>query len=186
LNSNTVFIVCSHLNYYIWCGKSSTGDERQTAKLIINNSRKEPDIVIESQEKDTFWQALGGKDDYITPKRLPVNLLLQSNTQIVRLFEVLNENGKLITQEIFDFSQEDLNTNEIMILDIWSSLFIWIGSGSNRKDVDDLDKIIKEYFKNDPCQRSIETPVFKIRQGIEPVYFTGFFNTWNDNLFEVN
>ena len=127
LNSNNVFIVCSNLNYYIWCGKSSTGDERQTAKLIINNSRKEPDIVIESQEKENFWQAIGGKDDYITPKRLP-NLV--QSVQIVRLFEVLSENSKLITQEIFDFGQEDLNTNEIMILDIWDALFIWIGSNS--------------------------------------------------------
>jgi len=138
--------------------------------------------VVESQEKENFWQAIGGKSDYITPKRLP-NLV--QSAQIVRLFEVLSENNKLITQEIFDFGQEDLNTNEIMILDIWNALFIWIGLSSNKKDIQDLDKIIKEYFKNDPCQRLTDTPVFKIRQGFEPVYFTGFFNTWNDNLFEV-
>jgi len=63
--------------------------------------------VVESQEKENFWQAIGGKSDYITPKRLP-NLV--QSAQIVRLFEVLSENNKLITQEIFDFGQEDLNS----------------------------------------------------------------------------
>jgi hypothetical protein len=52
--------------------------------------------------------------------------------------------------------------------------------------MDDFDKIIKEYLRNDPCQRQIDTPIFKIRQGFEPIYFTGFFNSeWNENILEV-
>lgn len=94
---------------------------------MIKSLKKDPEIVIESQEKEDFWYALGGKKTYCTEKRPPV---LSQSTQIVRLFEILNENGKLNPQEIFDFSQEDLNTNEIMFLDIWEAIFIWIGSGN--------------------------------------------------------
>ena len=126
LNSNNVFIVCSNSAYFVWCGKASTGDERETAKSLIMGLKKDPEIVIESQEKENFWNALGGKQPYYTDKRPPV---LSQSAQIARLFEVLNENGKLIVQEIFEFSQEDLNINEIMILDVWEALFVWIGSG---------------------------------------------------------
>ncbi len=126
LNSNNVFIVCSNSVYFVWCGKASTGDERETAKSLITGFKKDPEIVIESQEKENFWKALGGKQAYYTDKRPPV---LSQSAQIARLFEVLNENGKSSFQEIFEFSQEDLNTNEIMILDVWEALFVWIGSG---------------------------------------------------------
>ena len=34
LNSNDVFVMCQSLNQYcIWCGKGSTGDEREFAKV---------------------------------------------------------------------------------------------------------------------------------------------------------
>lgn len=43
LNSNDVFIICHKaITFYIWCGKSSTGDEREAAKLILQAQKKNP------------------------------------------------------------------------------------------------------------------------------------------------
>ena len=108
MNSNDVFIICHRKNiFYIWCGKSSTGDEREAAKSIVSAQRKEPEIIIETQERDEFWKALGGKEEYFRDKR-PI----QSNqTPFARLFEISNSSGKVTANEIFQFSQIDLNSH---------------------------------------------------------------------------
>ena len=38
LNSNDVFVLFTKSSVYIWCGKGSTGDEREMAKLIAKHS----------------------------------------------------------------------------------------------------------------------------------------------------
>ncbi len=127
LNSNDVFVICGESEeFYVWCGKGSTGDERETAKSIVFALKKEPQIVIESQEKDDFWATLGGPMPYHNEKRLPNS---SHSAKIARLFEVSNTSGKLTVQEVYQFSQDDLNPSEVMLLDAWDVIFIWIGSG---------------------------------------------------------
>jgi len=38
LNSNDVFVLFTKSKVYIWCGKGSTGDEREMAKLVAQHS----------------------------------------------------------------------------------------------------------------------------------------------------
>jgi hypothetical protein len=101
LNSNDVFIIISASDTYVWYGKGSTGDERETAKQICKMFKKEPEMVFETQEKDHFWNLLGGKCTYSNDK------VLQNPTQSLktRLFEISNSSGKINVQEIFQFSQ---------------------------------------------------------------------------------
>lgn len=144
LNTNDVFIICHKSSaFYIWCGKRSTGDQREAAKSILAVQKREPEMVIETQERDEFWQAIGGKKSYTLEKRAQV-----APTQtIVRLFEAMNlssisNSGVIVSNgnsgstsvsrvsfaEVYLFSQEDLSPYEIMLLDAWDSIFIWIGS----------------------------------------------------------
>lgn len=46
LNSNDVFILKKEKAYFIWCGKGSTGDEREMAKLIAKRISKDDYNVI--------------------------------------------------------------------------------------------------------------------------------------------
>lgn len=52
-------------------------------KLFILYHR-EPVMVFEGQEKDNFWNVLGGKKDYINDKRLQVSarMLVMSRTEL--------------------------------------------------------------------------------------------------------
>jgi hypothetical protein len=102
LNSNDVFIIYTKTSTYCWFGKGSTGDEREAAKLICNGSKREPISVFETQEKDDFWNVLGGKLPYSNDKRLQTQL---TGTQAARLFEISNASGKINVQEIFQFTQ---------------------------------------------------------------------------------
>ncbi|MDK2413450.1 hypothetical protein QHH03_30640, partial [Aphanizomenon sp. 202] len=69
LNSNDCFVVATPQTTYVWCGKGSTGDEREMAKTYAS-SRGDTFIVSEGHEKEEFWRALGGKEAYATTPKL--------------------------------------------------------------------------------------------------------------------
>ena len=85
-----------------------------------------------------------------------------------------------------DFSQSDLVEDDVMVLDAWDSIYIWIGATSNKNEINTAEKIIIDYLKGDPKDRDADLPVMKIRQGCEPPTFTGFFGTWDPTIWEVN
>ena len=48
MNSNDCFIVSTQQQCFVWCGKGSTGDEREMAKSIAK-SRSDPLIISEGE-----------------------------------------------------------------------------------------------------------------------------------------
>jgi hypothetical protein len=52
---------------------------------------------------------------------------------------------------------------------------------ANKQEIDEADKIAKEYLRTDPSQRSVDIPLYKIKQGQEPPNFTGFFGPWDSS-----
>lgn len=47
LNSNDVFVLMTPVVTYVWCGKGSTGDERELAKKIATEGRADTQIQCE-------------------------------------------------------------------------------------------------------------------------------------------
>ena len=61
--------------------------------------------------------------------------LFQEESEVEpRLFHLSNATGKITCDEVFDFAQEDLEDDDIMMLDTWSQLFLWIGENANREE----------------------------------------------------
>ncbi|XP_061189061.1 advillin-like isoform X1 [Saccostrea echinata] len=179
LNTNDVFVIFTKTQVFIWCGKGSTGDEREMAKKVTSRSPREPVMVFEGQEKDTFWNVLGGKKPYINDKRLQE---VETNHP-ARLFQVSNASGRFTVDEIPDFSQQDLVSDDVMILDVWDTVYVWIGNGANKQERDEAERLAIEYVKTDPAGRDEDTPVYKVKQGFEPPTFTGFFGMWDRELW---
>ncbi|XP_076312885.1 villin-1-like isoform X2 [Tachypleus tridentatus] len=182
LNSGDVFVLLTDKCAYIWAGKGSTGDEREMAKKIASQSGKEQVLVSEGQEKSDFWGAIGGQEPYSNTKLLKS----EDDCHQPRLYQCSNASGRFQVEEIFDFNQSDLIEDDIMLLDAWDTVFLWIGNKANSEEKKMAMSLAEEYLNTDPSGRDITTSIMKIKQGFEPPNFTGFFGVWDRSLWNNN
>ncbi|XP_060766257.1 advillin [Neoarius graeffei] len=177
LNSNDVFLLKSPSTVFLWYGKGSSGDERAMAKEVAAflGQGLSQEVMAEGQEPIEFWQILGGKTPYANDKRLQQAV----TDHEPRLFECSNKTGKFIVTEVSPFTQDDLNETDIMLLDTWDQVFLWMGAQAN--DTEKKESIItcQEYLRTHPGMRDPETPILLIKQGFEPPTFTGWFLAWD-------
>uniref|UniRef100_A0A8C2EQL9 Villin-1 n=1 Tax=Cyprinus carpio TaxID=7962 RepID=A0A8C2EQL9_CYPCA len=161
---------------YLWYGKGCSGDEREMAKTLADIiSKREKNVIAEGQEPADFWVNLGGKSQYANSKRLQ-----DENCSITpRLFECSNQTGRFIATEITNFNQDDLDEDDVMLLDIWDQVYLWIGKGANDKEKHDAVVTAQEYLKSHPAGRDLDTPILVVKQGFEPPTFTGWFHAWD-------
>uniref|UniRef100_A0A8C2RAC0 HP domain-containing protein n=1 Tax=Capra hircus TaxID=9925 RepID=A0A8C2RAC0_CAPHI len=133
--------------------RNLSGDERAMAKelagLLCDGTEN---TVAEGQEPAEFWDLLGGKTPYASDKRLQQEIL---DVQ-PRLFECSNKTGRFTVTEIIDFTQDDLNPGDVMLLDTW-----------------------------DQVRHNTGTPILIVKQGFEPPIFTGWFLAWDPHIWSV-
>ncbi|KAM3622019.1 uncharacterized protein V6R79_019250 [Siganus canaliculatus] len=177
LNSNDVFLLKSQSGMYLWCGKGSSGDERAMAKEVssVIDHRGAEAIVAEGQEPIEFWEFLGGKAPYASDKRLQQMVLDHQP----RLFECSNKTGRFIVTEVTQFTQDDLNEDDVMLLDTWDQVCLWIGKEANEVERKEALITSQEYLRTHPGNRDPDTPIVLIKQGFEPPTFTGWFTAWD-------
>ncbi|XP_036376713.1 advillin [Megalops cyprinoides] len=176
LNANDVFLLKTDRVCYLWYGKGCSGDEREMAKYVADIlSKQDKQVVMEGQEPAEFWVALGGKAPYASDKRFQQEQPLHSP----RLFECSNQTGRFLMTEIEDFAQEDLDEDDVMLLDTWEEIFLWIGRSANDFETKEACTSAVEYLKTHPAHRDPGTPIITVKQGYEPPTFTGWFNAWD-------
>ncbi|XP_028660036.1 villin-1 [Erpetoichthys calabaricus] len=181
LNSNDVFLLKTDNICYLWCGKGCSGDEREMAKTVADIiSKRDKQTVMEGQEPADFWVALGGKAPYASDKRFEE----QKTSYKPRLFECSNQTGRFMMTEVQDFAQEDLDEDDVMLLDTWDEIFLWIGKNANDIEKKESVNNSMEYLKTHPAGRDLGTPVTMVKQGHEPPTFTGWFNAWDPHKWD--
>uniref|UniRef100_A0A672Z6E6 Scinderin like b n=1 Tax=Sphaeramia orbicularis TaxID=375764 RepID=A0A672Z6E6_9TELE len=179
LNTNDVFVLKTSSALFVWRGQGATDEEMDAAKHVTSFLGGSVTQVSESKEPAEFWSALGGKQDYQTSKSL------RNMVKPPRLFGCSNKTGRLTVEEVpGDFTQSDLATDDVMLLDTWDQIFIWVGNDANAEERNGAPKIAKDYVDSDPSGRS-GLPITTIKQGAEPPTFTGWFQAWDAkiNLF---
>ncbi|XP_029007430.1 advillin [Betta splendens] len=180
LNSSDVFLLKSQSGIYLWCGKGSSGDERAMAKEISSvigqkSGGGSEELVAEGQEPIEFWELLGGKAPYASDKRLQQTVLDHQP----RLFECSNKTGRFVVMEVTQFEQDDLNEDDVMLLDTWDQVFLWIGKEANEVERTEAVVTSQEYLRTHPGARDPDTPIVLVKQGFEPPTFTGWFTAWD-------
>ncbi|XP_067137397.1 villin-1-like [Centruroides vittatus] len=180
LNSYDVFVLLTKEIVYVWAGKRSTGDEREMAKRIASQSGREMVLVSEGQEREDFWNAIGGKKPYNQNNHSEEEV----DTRQARFYQCTINSGHLDVHEILGFDQHDLVEDDLVILDAWNVVFIWLGHCIKTEERRLAVLIAEEYLSTDPTGRDCATPITVVKQGYEPPNFTGFFPIWDDKFWK--
>jgi hypothetical protein len=178
LNSGDCFVLETPATQYIWFGKHANTDEQNVAKNIAKVLKGNRAIteVQEGKEPAPFWEALGGKGAYneFAPTQSPRD---------PRLFQCSNATGAFKVEEIYNFSQSDLDSDDVMILDTFNEVFVWIGRGANESEKKNAMETCVEYVNNGGDGRSADTtPIYRVTQGNEPPMFAACFLGWDPVL----
>jgi advillin len=87
---------------------------------------------------------------------------------------------------VYDFAQEDLIADDVMLLDTYTEVFVWIGSGANDTERGQALEIAVAYIKGAPDTRSeADVPIVVVKQGSEPPIFTSHFVGWSHERAKV-
>lgn len=177
LNSGDCFALNTATGVYVWNGLGANASERKCAAniaKIVGGARKLTSID-EGKEPQEFWDALGGKTEYATSKELAAGnvepRLFQCTTARAAGFRI---------DEVVNFNQDDLINDDVMLLDAYSEVFVWVGHDSTKQERDNSFKAALEYVVKVGDGRPADTPVFKVMAGNEPPNFTCHFHAWDE------
>lgn len=166
---------------FVWIGKQCTDQERKKAmeygqeylgKQIKRSGPTEVIRVLEGAEPSRFSQWFSNWDT----KR-------KTSKFVPKLFQCSNESGKLHTEEIANFYQEDLDGDDVMILDGLNLIYVWVGNGANKEEKREAENIAKKYLETDSVPRHKKASIEVIYQGKETPTFKKYFPSWDDKLF---
>lgn len=179
LNSNDTFLLVTPSQSYNWIGRGACDSEKAAcADISAQLEVTDFTVIDEGEESDEFWDELGGKSDYYTSP------ILEDGETPMRLFECCDSTGNFVVEEVVgDWNQSDLSQDNVMLLDAWSALYVWIGKEASENEQKEAMKTAQDYINLDSSQRCADsTPIIRINQGQEPPSFSGFFQGWDDSL----
>ncbi|EYB96365.1 hypothetical protein Y032_0151g2829 [Ancylostoma ceylanicum] len=166
---------------FVWVGKGCTANERAKAMTWGAQYLKEKKLppwtqvtrILESAEPTAFTQWFGEWED--TKKKKSFD---------PRLFQVSDESGKMVVEEIANFDQESLDGDDVMILDALNVIYVWVGAGANQDEKKGALNTAKKYLEQGNLPRHKKTTIETIFQGQETPTFKKFFPSWDDGLFQ--
>ncbi|CAK8696042.1 unnamed protein product [Clavelina lepadiformis] len=176
LNSNDAFLLITPDGNSVWCGKGASETEISAASEVTSTlGTSSPSRIEEGEEPSSFWSSLGGKADYASDPRH------ETEVKPARLFECCDASGNFTVEEVVGgWTQDDLNQDNVMLLDAWTCIYVWIGKDSSEQEKTKAPEAAEEYLNSDPTERDSSTPICKVQQGNEPISFKGFFQGWED------
>lgn len=172
LNSSDTFVLCGKDRVVVWYGKHGSKDERAAAASIAEVLRgaREWCEVEEGEEDQDFWEHLGGKTEY------PEGVADEDDATAPRLFHCSNASGAFETEEILEFSQDDLQLDDVYLLDVGSTVYVWLGPDANETERRGILELAAEYIKASGREG---TPVVQVKASQEPASFTCHFLGWD-------
>ncbi|CAJ0594629.1 unnamed protein product [Cylicocyclus nassatus] len=182
LNTKDAFILDAATGgIFVWIGKECSAIERISAlqmgekflKLQMLPPWTQVTRVMEGAETMSFMQWFEEWDEE-----------KQRKCFVPQLFQVSNASGKLVIEEIANFTQENLDGDDVMILDALHSIYVWVGAGADPKEKEGAQETAKKYLKQDTHPRHKDTTIETIYQGKETPTFKKFFPKWDDQLFQ--
>jgi hypothetical protein len=136
----------------------------------------------EGTESSAFWFALDGKQSY-TNKNPAQDVIVREP----HLYAFSSKKGRLEVTEIFNFSQDDMLTEDMMILDTHGEVFIWVGQCVESKEKLKAFDIGQKYIEHAMSIEDLSpyVPLYKVSEGNEPSFFKTYFS-WDNTKSVVH
>ncbi|KAH7679275.1 Villin/Gelsolin protein [Dioscorea alata] len=168
LNPSNFFVLQSGNSVFCWQGNSSSIEQQQWAIKVAEFLKPGATLkhAKEGTESSAFWFALGGKHSYTSKK------VSQDIVRDPHLYSFSYNKGKFEVDEVFNFSQDDLLSEDILILDTHAEVFVWVGYSVHSEDKQNAFEFGQLTLKG----LSPNVPLYKVTEGHEPSFFTTFFS----------
>ncbi|KAH9648467.1 Villin-3 [Citrus sinensis] len=84
----------------------------------------------------------------------------------------------LKVEEVYNFSQDDLLTEDILILDTHAEVFVWVGQSVDSKEKQSAFEFGQNYIDMATSLEGLspKVPLYKVTEGNEPCFCTTFFS----------
>lgn len=177
LNSAECFLLQSGSSVFTWHGNQCTFEQQQWASKVAEFLK--PGVTLkhakEGTESSGFWFALGGKQNY-TGKKAAAEVVRDPH-----LFTFSFHRGKFQVEEVHNFSQDDLLTEDMLILDTHGEVFVWIGQCVDAKEKQSAFEVGEKYIQLAASLEGLSptVPLYKVTEGNEPCFFTTYFS-WDN------
>ncbi|KAL5124433.1 Villin-2 [Glycine soja] len=176
LNSTECFVLQSGSTIFTWHGNQCSFEQQQLAAKVADFLRPGATLkhAKEGTESSAFWSALGGKQSYTSKK------VVNEFVRDPHLFTISFNKGSSSyhVEEVYNFSQDDLLPEDILILDTHVEVFIWIGHSVDPKEKQNAFDIGQKYIDLAASleELSPHVPLYKVTEGNEPCFFTTYFS----------
>ncbi|KAL3682226.1 hypothetical protein R1sor_000248 [Riccia sorocarpa] len=180
LNSSECFIVLLGKVCYMWSGSFTNSEQQKVAMKVAGLLQLNAKPIREATEPSSFWNVLGGKQT-----GYPAHRDSKDGTRDSRLFCCSYAKGEMLAivapwriTEVFNFEQDDLLTEEVMMLDTFTELYVWVGQHASADEKDKALDFAQDHLDSRVAQdgMSPKATIYRIPEGSEPSFFTSFFN----------
>jgi len=169
----------------VWVGAGSSAAERECAARVatllapgvgVGSSRVE--TVPEGEEPAVFWERIGGKKPYA---KFSAESAPASEPRLFQLCDAAAGGRGIKAEEIFNFTQEDLDDDDVMLLDVATEVFLWIGKNANENEKRESLLLAQRYVARaaETDGRDVDTIITTVPAGKEPKMFTAHFIAWD-------
>lgn len=111
----------------MWKGEGANEAELKLGQQIMDLHFADLPVklsISEGDEPEEFWGAFeSGRTEYSSTKDTGIALGFEA-----RLFHASNSQGYFHVEEIPNFTQDDMINDDIMLMDAYNTIYVWIGN----------------------------------------------------------
>ncbi|KAF1929875.1 actin depolymerizing protein [Didymella exigua CBS 183.55] len=180
LDEGDVFVLDKGDKILVWQGKKCSPMEKMKAAQVVNDLTiaKHVDVEVLSQEEarsKAVVDYLGGHElEFGTRFECARPVSAATMREVKKLFKLSDAGGDLafdLVKEGNGIGREDLDGDDVFLLDVGKSIWIWEGSGASRAERASWLRVAQRYLGMQPDAN--ELSIAKVKQGNEGKTFWG-------------
>ena len=175
LDEEDVFILDNGDKIFVWQGKKCSPMEKLKAAQVVNDLTlaKHVDVEVLSQTEarsKVVVDYLGGQeiDFFSTQFHCPRPVSMATEREVKKLFRLSDADGDMsfdLVKEGNGIGKEDLDGDDIFLLDVGKSIWVWEGRGASRAEKAMWLNVVQRYVSGQ--QEAVGSSIAKVNQGNE-------------------